>query len=125
MQYLYEWAENLAFYMILMTAVQHILPKDTYRGYIRFFSGLVMVLMLMTPILDLFGMKGDLWRAYEREEMLQMRQIEEQLADYMDGFGKMLPDGKEAVSGGKTQMEDMLPDGEIMQEGGSAHGVSE
>lgn len=86
MKYLYQWIENLAYCLILMTAVQHILPGDSYRKYIRFFSGLIMVLLLITPILDLFGMKGELWQMYRQEEALQMRKIEQLMERCESGF---------------------------------------
>ena len=87
MKYLYQWVQNLAYCLILMTAVQHILPGESYRNYIRFFSGLIMVLMLITPILDLFGMKGEVWQMYRREDALQMQKLEMLMEKYECGFG--------------------------------------
>lgn len=52
--YLYEWLKDISFYLILVTAVTYVLPSNSYRKYIRFFTGLVLILMLLTPILNLF-----------------------------------------------------------------------
>ena len=34
---LYQWVENIAFYMVLMTAALHLIPGDGYRKYLKFF----------------------------------------------------------------------------------------
>lgn len=87
--YFYEWIRNIAFYMILTTVLLEALPACTYQKYIRFFTGLILVLLLMTPIWNLFGMARPLdsvfdSRAYEREvermeeSMERMRKVEEE-----------------------------------------------
>lgn len=53
--YIYEWIQNLAFYLILVTAALHAVPGEAYKKYIRFFTGLVLILMILTPILKMFG----------------------------------------------------------------------
>ena len=53
--YLYEWIQNIAFYLVLVTAVLHAVPDKGYQKYIRFFTGLVLILMIVTPVLRLFG----------------------------------------------------------------------
>ena len=53
-EYLYEWLKDISFYLILVTAVTYVLPSNSYRKYIRFFTGLVLILMLLTPVLNLF-----------------------------------------------------------------------
>ena len=54
--YLYGWLRDISYYLILVTAVTYVLPSNSYRKYIRFFTGLVLILMLMTPVLHLLGM---------------------------------------------------------------------
>ena len=69
-EYLYGWLEDLSFYLILVTAVLYVLPSNSYRKYIRFFTGLVLILLLLNPILNLFGNKNlgseDLIREFEK-----------------------------------------------------------
>ena len=57
--YLYEWIRSISFYMIMVTAAIHVIPNSDYKRYIRFFTGLVLVVMLTDPFLRLLGM-GDL-----------------------------------------------------------------
>ena len=49
LEYIYEWMENIAFYMVLVTAVMHLLPDSDYQKYVRFFTGLTLVVLLLTP----------------------------------------------------------------------------
>ena len=67
-EYLYEWMKNIAFYMVLITAVIHILPNSDYKKYIRFFTGMVLVVMLATPLLKIFGMEHPLGSLYVSKE---------------------------------------------------------
>ena len=75
-EYLYEWMKNIAFYMVLITAVIHILPNSDYKKYIRFFTGMVLVVMLATPLLKIFGMEHPLGSLYDSKEYQeQMKKI--------------------------------------------------
>ena len=55
---LYQWLQNISFYLILVNAVTYILPANSYRKYIRFFTGLVLIMMILTPMLNLFGIRS-------------------------------------------------------------------
>ena len=78
LEYIYEWIGNIAFYMIMVTAVLHLLPNSDYQKYIRFFTGLVLVILLATPILKIFGMEKDLVNLYDSSAYQeQMKKIEE------------------------------------------------
>lgn len=52
---LYAWIKNIAYYMILVTAIWHIVPNSAYRKYIKFFTGMTLVLLMMSPLMQLFG----------------------------------------------------------------------
>ena len=54
--YIYEWMKNVAFYLVIIVVALQMIPGETYKKYIRFFAGLILILMLAGPILNLFGM---------------------------------------------------------------------
>ena len=54
MSTIYDWVKNLVFYYIMMTAVLHLLPNNNYQKYVRFFGGLLLVVILLNPILEFF-----------------------------------------------------------------------
>ena len=49
--------ENIAFYMVLMTAALHLIPGDGYRKYLKFFTGLLLILLVISPLLKVAGME--------------------------------------------------------------------
>lgn len=71
--YLSRWLENLAFYMILMTAVLQALPDNSYQKYIRFFCGMILVVMLLSPFMKLAGMEGRMRDLYRNAQCIQMK----------------------------------------------------
>jgi len=68
-EYLYEWLQNISYYLILVTAVTYVLPSNSYRKYIRLFTGLVLIMMLLIPVLDLFGEKTYIYENQYEEEL--------------------------------------------------------
>ena len=52
----YNWIKNIAFYMLLVTAFLQIVPDEAYRKYIRFFSGLMLIMLLVMPIFKITGL---------------------------------------------------------------------
>lgn len=75
--YLYEWIRNVAFYLVLVTALLHVLPRSGYQKYIRFFTGLVLILLVLAPVLNLFQMEEELRDAYRDDSWLeQLEEIE-------------------------------------------------
>lgn len=73
--YLYEWIRNVAFYLVLVTALLHVLPRSGYQKYIRFFTGLVLILLVLAPVLKLFQMEEEPRDAYRDDSWLE--QLEE------------------------------------------------
>ncbi len=77
--YLYEWLMDLSFYLIMVTAVTYILPSAGYRKYIRFFTGLVLILMLLSPVFELIGAENkvqNLLKEYDFEQEILVNENE-------------------------------------------------
>ena len=83
-EYLYQWMENLAFYMVMITAVMHIIPDKGYQRYLRFFTGLVLIIMLAAPIVKLLGMESSWENLYENDEYLTQIEKIENPTDYLE-----------------------------------------
>lgn len=78
--------KNIAYYMVLITAVIQVLPNQEYKKYVRFFTGMVLVMLLANPILSIFGMEhrfSELYdgQAYEEatKEMKSAAEFREEL----------------------------------------------
>ena len=45
--FIYDWMENIAFYLVILVAVMQMIPQNSYQKYIRFFAGMILILMLL------------------------------------------------------------------------------
>ena len=120
---LYDWIQNIAVYLILVSAVMHAIPGKDYEKYIRFFSGLILILLLFTPLLNLTGMADEFARLYRSQEYeMDRREIEnaEEMfrdADLLD----FVPEEYRGAAGAGAETgaaeESAEEDGEGAQEG--------
>ena len=77
-EYLYQWMENVAFYLVILTVAMQMIPNKSYQNYIRFFMGLILVVMLSGPILKIFQMEDSFQEFYNKMEYEQkMKEIED------------------------------------------------
>ena len=81
---IYEWIRRIAYYLVIVTAVLHIVPNLEYRRYIRFFTGLILVMLLAGPVLALFDSKIDINGLYNREEYEKQLEKMELSLEQMD-----------------------------------------
>lgn len=65
-QEIYQWMKNLAFFHVLTTTVLHILPDKRYEQYIRLFTGLLLALMICTPVFSLVGKSSELLNGFQK-----------------------------------------------------------
>ena len=86
MKELYQWLQDLAVYLILVSAILQALPQESYQKYIRFFSGLVLIILLMTPLLRLTDME-DSFRSQEQN-------MEQESASFLEEIREKQEEGK-------------------------------
>ena len=55
MDSIYGWIKNIICFYIFITVILHLLPKENYRKYVRFFTGMLLVILVMNPVLSLLG----------------------------------------------------------------------
>lgn len=82
---IYTWMKNIVFYLVIVTAVLEVLPGTSYQKYIRFFTGLVLMMLLLTPFLSLTGageIFTELYHGYEYEQY--KRELQEQEEYFQD-----------------------------------------
>lgn len=70
MEGLYTWLESLICYFVLLFAVLHVLPDNSYRKYMQYYMGLLLILVALSPLFKLSGVAGkiDAWAEEFREE---------------------------------------------------------
>lgn len=77
--YFYEWIQNISVYLILMMAVMQLIVNKEYQKYFQFFSGLLLILLLLTPVLRITNMQNTFQTLFQS---VQHRQEEETLKEY-------------------------------------------
>ncbi len=55
MSYIFSWVKNLVCFYLLLTVILHLLPKKNYQKYVRFFSGMLLTILVVSPLLSLMG----------------------------------------------------------------------
>ena len=50
MRAVFEWIRNLTGFFLFMSVMDHLLPEKAYASYIRLFSGMVFILLVLQPI---------------------------------------------------------------------------
>ena len=109
---IYSWIQNISVYLIVTAAVMHAIPGKEYEKYVRFFSGLVLILLLFTPLLKLTGKETDFQSAYQSNEYELDREAVKEAEEWFEdeSFLEFLP---EEYTGGQRAYN-----GEEGQEGG-------
>lgn len=83
-EYLYQWLENISFYLVIITVAMNAVPNNKYKKYIQFFSGLILVLMMSAPIFKVFGMEKEFEVFYENAEYQQKIEEIEEATKYLE-----------------------------------------
>lgn len=47
---LLDWARNILFFMVFLSVISHLLADRSYEKYIRFFAGMVLILITISPL---------------------------------------------------------------------------
>ncbi|MDO4305518.1 MAG: stage III sporulation protein AF [Eubacteriales bacterium] len=84
----YQWMKNLAVFYILFTAFLHLVPDKKYEKYVRMFMGLLLILLMCTPVFALIGkgeeLAGSFDLHYDAEtELLKQNDLENLQALYL------------------------------------------
>ena len=55
---LYEWVRNIVIYLILNTIIMNLLGNNSYKKYISIVSGMILLLIVVSPFLKLLKLDG-------------------------------------------------------------------
>ena len=105
---LYRWIQELAVWLVISAAALQAVPGKNYVKYIRFFTGLVTVLLFIAPVLKLTGTDQTLEYLWEEKQQTEQNAEEEK-------FKKILKEAEslewmgsrpyEAAEDGKTESD--------------------
>lgn len=84
MEAVYTWVKNFIFCLCLLELFCHLVRNEDYRRYIRFFGGLVVLLLVISPLMQFFSLGeafGEALRqALAAEEVRELQISQEALA---------------------------------------------
>lgn len=91
-----EWIKNIAIFSVISSLVIKIVPGKAYVPYLRLYTGMVILLLFLHPLLDFFQMNDKLEQEIYRIEEEQRESLQE---DYEQLIGRGMEvqavDGKE------------------------------
>ena len=61
-----QWIQKIISMLLVMSAVLQVIPGKDYEKYIRFFCGLVLILLALSPVAALKGLKAE--QFYHKED---------------------------------------------------------
>ena len=108
MEAVYGWVKNIIYYMIFLSVVNNLLADSKYGKYIRFFSGMVLILLVVSPFTgglhldeqisamfrsitfqnDTDDLKQDLWGMEERRLDQVISRYEEAVAADVEAMAR-------------------------------------
>lgn len=56
MEYFYAWIKNIIIFLILTTIISNLLGKSSYKKYINLISGIILLILVITPVLKIFSL---------------------------------------------------------------------
>ena len=93
---LYSWVESLVCYYILLSAVTNFLPDNSFKKYIQYYLGLLLILVMLSPVFQVTGIQKEIDRCVEEmEENLQDREAWEEKAESFEENWQTVIQGQE------------------------------
>ncbi|MEH2956684.1 stage III sporulation protein AF [Candidatus Merdisoma sp. JLR.KK006] len=114
-----------------MVVVLHVLPEKNQRKYLQFFMGIVLMILVMSPLLSALGLDRQLDKTYARQtydrelqEFLERQEaVEEEYQRYMEE--KLYEARDEAESLKEEQREQEGQEERLVPQGGDESGIPE
>ena len=113
--FLYGWIRDIAFYTILMTVVLHLLPEEGQKKYVRFFMGIVLMLVVLSPLLSAAGLSGTLDGIYaEQTYDAELQDFVRRQEELEQAYEQEIEERKQELTGNGTEnqaVREEEPDG--------------
>lgn len=93
---LYEWVRNIVIYLILNTIIMNLLGASSYKKYVSIVSGMILLLIVVTPFLKLLKMDdildyylhSNIYQADVSDFQSELRLMEDKQRDIVCGAFK-------------------------------------
>lgn len=133
MSEIYGWMRNVVYCLCLLELLYHLVRSPEYQRYLRFFGGMVFLLVTLGPLLDVFKIQEKLDRVFQGGmRMEEIRELQESADSLMELKNEKIRDAclselerqiKELATDQGTQVTDV--EAEVNTEGESGWKVEE
>lgn len=89
---IYEWIKNIVFYQLVVSIVMNMIPDDVYQKYVRFFLGMLFLVIVIQPIFQIMNMTESIDGRYMQEmweKDLEENSIEFDMGEWQGSDGKV------------------------------------
>ena len=73
---IYEWMKNLAVFYLFFTAVMNFLPDNSYKKYVQFYMGLLLILVILSPVFQFTGLENEIYSFFREFQALETEKEE-------------------------------------------------
>lgn len=86
-----ELVQNILVYVVIVSVLRGLITNPKYSQYFQFFSGIIMILLMLSPILSVLDYENQ-WYEILEEKILQMdlAEIKEEMQVANDRFADMV-----------------------------------
>lgn len=93
---LYSWVESLVCYYMLLSAVTNFLPDNSFKKYIQYYLGLLLILVMLSPVFQVTGIQKEIDRCVEElGETFKDRETWEERAESFEENWQTVIQGQE------------------------------
>lgn len=89
---IYEWVKNIVFYQLIVSIIINMIPNDTYQKYIRFFLGMLFLVITIHPIFKMLNLTENIDHRYVQEmwkKELKEKCMEFDMGEWQKSDGKV------------------------------------
>ncbi len=87
-----EYVKGFLVLFLLIKVLLYFVPKNVFRKYISFFSGVILVIGLLQPVLRIFGQEEKIL------QKLQYEQWEEEILQITAGADALMEEGEQFLT---------------------------
>ncbi|WMJ87647.1 stage III sporulation protein AF [Anaerocolumna sp. MB42-C2] len=99
MSEIYGWVKNIVIFLVLTTIVTNLLGKSSYKKYVNLITGIVLVILVISPLLKLFQLDKTMDYYFTTNSLLaEAEDMNDKLADAEDNqMSAILKEYKEQI----------------------------
>lgn len=107
-EYIFGWIRDIAFYTLLMEVVLHMLPEQGQKKYLQFFMGIVLIILVISPVLSAAGLERQLDETYVRQTSDQeLEEFQKRQQEIEEHYERRLEERVEEAAEELREMEQM------------------